>query len=42
MQWCMFVAILLFAACLYQILEGEGEGGRITNTIMQSKKDQCK
>ena len=35
MQWCMFVAILLFTAYLYQILEGVGEGGgTISNSIM--------
>ena len=34
MQWCMFVAILLFTPCLYQILEGEEERGRIPNSIM--------
>ena len=33
-QWCMFVAILSFTACLYQILEGVGGGGRILNSIM--------
>ena len=40
--WCMFVAILLFTACLYQILEKVGGGDRIPNSIMQSKKDQRK
>ena len=34
MQRCMFVAILLFTACFYQILEGEEGGGRIPNSIM--------
>ena len=38
----MFVAILLFIACLYQILEVVGGGGGIPNSIMSFKKDQCK
>ena len=40
MQWFMFVAILLFTACLYHILEAEGggEGGAEFPTVLCNLK----